>query len=192
VAAADDVREWVTANRYTDPYPYFKSLGTLTYVLTSRGTLEEVAQISDELIAFGEEVGNNRCVAYGTQGLAFLTTLLLRLEEGMALTREAHSIAKDPIYAETANLTRSAAATMAGESEAARAAVDEPMGAVESGVDLPAPLFVGLADGVAMMSEGQLAAGMDRLLEIRADAQRMDRVWEKLLGDSSSAPSSPA
>ena len=183
VSAAADVREWVTANRYTDPYPYFKSLGTLNYVLSSRGTPGEVEQICNELIELGEEVGNNRCIAYGTQGLAFLATTMLRLDEGIALARRAQSIAKDPIYSETATLTRSAAATLAGDSEEARAAVDSLMTAVASGVNLPSPLFVSLADGVAMMSEGQLTAGMDRLLQVRAEAERTGRVWERLFGD---------
>lgn len=183
VAAADEIRDWVTAHRFTDPYPYFKSLGTVTYVLSSRGTAQEVEQICNELIALGEEVGNNRCVAYGMQGLAFLAAVMLRFDEGIGLAREAQSIAKDPIYAETANLTRSAAATLAGESAEARAAVDELMTAVESGVDLPAPLFVGLADGVATMSEGRLTVGMDHLMEVRAEADRTNRVWERLFGD---------
>jgi len=182
-AVAEEIREWVVANRYEDPYPYFKSHGTMGYVLTSLGRMDEVEQICNELIEFGKEVGNNRCVAYGMQGLAFHAAFLLRLETGIEMSRRAHAIAKDPIYSDTANLTRSAAATLAGDTEEARAAVDALVASVESGVDLPSPLFVGLADAVATMSEGRLTVGMDRLLEIRDDAEHKGRLWESLFGD---------
>jgi hypothetical protein len=50
-------------------------------------------------------------------------------------------------------------------------------------VNLPAPLFVALAAGVAMISEGQHSEGMDSLFDARSAAETNQRRWEYLFAE---------
>jgi tetratricopeptide (TPR) repeat protein len=183
IEAAEDIEEWVTANRYDDAYPYLKSRGTLAYVLASAGRGDEVRQMCNELIEFGIEVGNNRCIAYGHQGLAFLDTLALSHSSAITKGEQARAIAKDPIYSETAYLTVAAAATLDSRTEVARMAVAELRSALDAGVDLPAPLFVSLAEGATRMSDGELTPGIAQLMTVRDEARNATRMWEHLFAE---------
>jgi class 3 adenylate cyclase len=183
IEVAEEIDDWVVANRYDDPYPYLKSRGTLAYVLASTGDGDRVRQIGKELIEFGGEVGNNRCIAFGHQGLAFLDTLWLSLSAAIAAGREAHDIAKDPIYSDTANLSVAAAATLAADTDVAIETVAELRRAMQSGVELPAPLFVSISEGVVRMSEGELTAGIEQLFAARDEAQQASRMWEHLFAE---------
>ncbi len=180
IEAADDIKDWVFAHRDEDAYPYLKSRGTLAYVMASAGRPDDVHAMSEELIAFGQSAGNNRCIAYGYQGIAFADALALCFSSGQETARRAREIAKDPIYSETANLTVAAAAVLIGDGAAAREAADQLRAAMEAGIDLPAPLFVALAEGAAMMSEGDLSAGMRQLFDTLDAAKANSRIWEYL------------
>jgi class 3 adenylate cyclase len=183
IEIARDVDQWSTANRGDDPYPYFKSRGTVAYVLASVGQTEGLHEMCNDLIRFGERVGNNRCVAYGHQGLAFLDTLMLSFKDGISKGKQARNIAKDPIYSETANLTVAAAAVLDSNVTDARNAVDELRSAIDAGIDLPAPLFVSLAEAATMMSEGQLTSGINLLFAARKEAIDTSRVWEWIFAE---------
>ncbi|MEE9178299.1 MAG: hypothetical protein V3U46_07705, partial [Acidimicrobiia bacterium] len=183
IKAAADVEEWATANRHEDPYPYFKSGVIGAYALASAGRGQDVAKRCREVIAFGQQVGNNRCVAFGHQGLSFLETTLGNYSLAIELAEKASSTAKDPIYRDTAHLNAAAAATLAGDGPRARQAVDYLLQAVETGIELPAPLFVKLADASAMMTEGQLTVGIEQLFQTRDEAKQMSRNWEWLFAE---------
>ncbi|MGB7859701.1 MAG: adenylate/guanylate cyclase domain-containing protein [Acidimicrobiia bacterium] len=179
---AEEIREWATANRDIDPYPYFKSRCTLALALAASGRVEKIPGICQEVIEFGHRVGNNRCIAYAYQGLAMMEVALGNYANAIALAEKSHSIAKDPIYRDTALLTVVAAAGIINNSPLAREAVDALKKAGESGIQLPAPLFVNLGDAVARMSEGELSAGMEQLYDTRSEAKRLARLWEWLFG----------
>ncbi|MEA1902835.1 MAG: AAA family ATPase, partial [Actinomycetota bacterium] len=183
IKAAADIEEWVMANRYEDPYPYFKSRVILAYALASAGQGQGVAEMCHEVIAFGQKVGNNRCVAFGHQGLSFLETTLGNYTSAIELAEEASSIAKDPIYRDTAQLNAAAAATLAGNGPRARQAVDELRLAVDTGIELPSPIFATLAEASALMSEGELTAGISQLFDARNEAKQMSRNWEWLFAE---------
>ncbi len=183
IKAAADVEEWATANRHEDPYPYFKSGVIGAYALASAGRGQDVAKRCREVIAFGQQVGNNRCVAFGHQGLSFLETTLGNYSLAIELAEKASSTAKDPIYRDTVHLNAAAAATLAGDGPRARQAVDYLLQAVETGIELPAPLFVKLADASAMMTEGQLTVGIEQLFQTRDEAKQTSRNWEWLFAE---------
>jgi len=183
IEVAADIEEWATANRHEDPYPYFKSRVIGAYALASAGRGQGVAERCREVIAFGQHVGNNRCVAFGYQGLSFLEVMLGNYSSAIELAEIASSTAKDPIYRDTAHLSVAAAAALAGDGPRARQAVDYLLQAVETGVELPSPLFVKLADASAMMTEGQLTVGVEQLFQTRDEAKQMSRNWEWLFAE---------
>ena len=183
IKAATDIEEWVIANRHEDPYPYFKSRVILSYALASAGRGMEVKEMCREVIAFGQKVGNSRSAAFGHQGLSFLETILGNYSSAIELADKASSTAKDPIYRDTAHLNAAAAATLAGDGARARKAVDYLLHAVETGIELPSPLFVKLADASALMSEGELTVGIEQLFDTRDEAKQMSRNWEWLFAE---------
>lgn len=178
IAIADALEERVRANRYNDPYPYFKALMVGVYARTSSGRLDGVRELCEEVIAFGHEVGNNRSIAFGHQGLAFLAVGLGNYRQSIEQGTEAAGIAKDPIYRDTSWLGVTAAASLMGERETARDGVDHLRRVEAEGIDLTAPLFVPSAEGVCLLMEGNLTEGMDLLLRTRDEAKQASRIWE--------------
>lgn len=182
IEAAESIEEWVIANRELDPYPFFKSRCTAVFALSFSGRVEGAEEICTDVIDFGHRVGNNRCVAFGIQALAMMHLSLGNFEKAHSLAEEASSIAKDPIYRDTAKLTTIAAATLGGDFERARAGVDYLRRALDSGIQLPAPLFVDLAEATVMMNDGDLTNGMALLESTIQRAEESGRNWERLYG----------
>lgn len=180
IDAGQSIQGWVLANRADDPYPYFKSTIALVYALVSAGRTEGIREMCQEVIAFGETTGNNRCIAFGYQGLAFLATVFGDYEEAIELAKRASSTAKDPIYRDTAMITVAAAATLGGHEEAAYEAVAFLRDAQERGTEMPSPLFVSVADAMTKLWNGELTQGMDQLNEAHELARRNSRIWEML------------
>ncbi|MDX1467834.1 MAG: adenylate/guanylate cyclase domain-containing protein [Acidimicrobiia bacterium] len=177
------IQAWARANRAIDPYPYFKSTITLVFALASAGMPEETAELCREVIAFGEAEGNNRCVAFGYQGLAFIAAVYGNYEEAIEMGRRSSSIAKDPIYRDTAIINAAAAATLGGHLDAASEAVSFLMDAEQTGTELPTPLVLSVARGMTDLLEGNLSEGMDRIVATREMAERNGRLWEMLYAE---------
>lgn len=182
IQAAAEIDEWVTENRDIDPYPYFKSKCTLAFVLATSGRVEGLSDLCEEVIAFGHEVGNNRCIAYGLQGLAMMHLGLGNHRKAIELADQATLIAKDPIYRDTAQLSVVAAASLLGDVVKARQAIQHLRAALRGGIQLPAPLFVELGEGLAQLTEGNLSAGITRLDEVIEQALATSRKWEWIWG----------
>jgi hypothetical protein len=182
IEAARSIGKWVTANRETDPYPYFKSLCTMVFALTFSGQFEDTERICADVIDFGHKVGNNRCIAFGMQALGMSQFGLGNYQRAIALATEASVTAKDPMYRDTAKLTLILTAALSGELETARAAVAELRAAVESGIQLPSPLFVDIGEAMVMMGDGRLSEGMAQLERTIEVAAKASRVWEWMTG----------
>jgi predicted ATPase/class 3 adenylate cyclase len=178
IEAAGSIQEWVTANRETDPYPYFKSTCTMVFALTFSGQFEDIERICADVVDFGHKVGNNRCIAFGMQALGMSQFGLGNYERAIALAREASTTAKDPMYRDTAKLTLILTAVLSGDLERARVAIAELRAAVESGIQLPSPLFVDIGEASVMMGDGRLSEGMALLERTIEVASKASRVWE--------------
>jgi class 3 adenylate cyclase/tetratricopeptide (TPR) repeat protein len=180
---ATSIDEWVTATRREDPYPYFKSRVASVYAACVAGRIENVRDTCEKVIAFGHEVGNNRCIAFGYQGLAFLETMLGNYQAGIDLAGKAASTAKDPIYRDTAYLGLSAAGALAGDLVVVVQAAAHLRQVIAEGTDLTAPVFATLANGTSMMAEGHLTESIELLIRARDEAKAASRVWEWLYAD---------
>lgn len=178
-----DIDPWVTANRRVDPYPYFKSRITSVYAASMAGRAEHVEEMCREVIAFGEEVGNNRCVAFGYQGLAFHNILIGNYRDSIGYGRRAAAIAKDPIYRDTAYLALSAAGTLAGDDETVLEADRHITAAVERDINLTTPLFVSSSRAAALAIRGRLTEGIEMLLDTSERAVRASRAWEGIFAE---------
>ncbi len=183
IEAGTSVEDWAVANREIDPYPFFKSQVTLTYALATAGRPERVSEICRNVIAFGEKVGNNRCISFGYQGLAFCATNYGNYAQAIELSRKAAETARDPIYREAAYLGMAAAATSSGDIETAREAIAALREAQQDGTEFSAPLFVDVDESVIMMSEGKLSKAMDQLLTTRDRARGLSRILEMMYTD---------
>lgn len=175
---ASDIEAWVEANRYEDPYPYFKSRITSVYADCVSGRWDNIRDTCDNVIAFGHEVGNNRCIAFGHQGLGFLDNVLGNYRSAIEHYEKATSIAKDPIYRDTAHLGLGAAGAVAGDIDVVRRAAHHLQDAMAAGIDLTAPVFAMLADAQTRLYEGRLSEGIEELFRIRDEARRASRIWE--------------
>jgi class 3 adenylate cyclase len=182
IEAAAAIDDWVTENRDIDPYPYFKSKCTLSFVLSTSGRVEGVSELCEEVIAFGRQVGNNRCIAYGLQGLAMMHMVLGNHYRAIDLADQASRIAKDPIYRDTAQLTVVASASFLGDRAKAQQAIGHLRNALGGGIQLPAPLFVELGEAMARLTRGDLTAGIARLQEVSEQALAASRRWEWIWG----------
>jgi tetratricopeptide (TPR) repeat protein len=184
IAEAIEVGERIApearAVRQDDPYPFFKSQGVMALVLTAAGRFDAVEAICGEMLEFGRETGNNRSVAFGMGGLSFLAVMTLSYDTAIQIAHKASEIAIDPIYAETVNLNWAVAAVLAADDAEARLAVQTINRSLAKGISLPAPLFVRLVDGVAMLGEGDLTPGMNEIFAVEAEAEAASRVWEQL------------
>lgn len=182
IEAAESIEDWVIAHRDADPYPFFKSRCTAVFALAFTGRVEKSEEVCADVIEFGHKVGNNRCVAFGEQALAMVHLTLGNYAKAIALAEEASTIAKDPIYRDTSHLTIVAGASIAGDIDRTRQAVEYLRAVQEAGIQLPAPLFVDLGDALVTMADGDLAAGTELLQRTIATASDSSRNWEWLYG----------
>jgi tetratricopeptide (TPR) repeat protein len=106
--------------------------------------------------------------------------VLGNFEKAIALAEEANAVAKDPIYRDTSKLTVVSAALMSGDVELARSSVDYLRNCLDSGIQLPSPLFVDMGEAVVMMADGDLTGGLDLLEETIETAEATSRRWEWL------------
>jgi class 3 adenylate cyclase/tetratricopeptide (TPR) repeat protein len=182
IEVAESIERWVIDNRELDPYPFFKSRCTAVFALAFAGQVEGIETICTDVSDFGHMVGNNRCIAYGLQALAMMHVGLGNYETGIALAQEASTVAKDPIYRDTSQLTVVAAAMLSGDVELARRAVAHLRGTLDTGIQLPAPLYVDLGEAFVMMADGDPTGGMELLEKTIELARATSRDWEWLFG----------
>lgn len=175
---ASDIEAWVEANRQEDPYPYLKSRITWVYAACTAGRWDDIRDTCDKVIAFGHEVGNNRCIAFGHQGLGLLNSVLGNFRSAIDHYEQAASIAKDPIYRDTAHLGLGAVGAMDGDIEVVRRAANHLRVATEAGIDLTAPVFAMLSDAQTRLYDGRLTEAIDMLFRVRDEARLANRIWE--------------
>jgi class 3 adenylate cyclase len=180
IEVGERIEPAVRAARYEDPYPFFKSQGVMALVLTMSGRYGEVEAICAEMIEFGRETGNNRSIAFGMQGLAFLALTTLSFQTAIDISHKSKEIATDPIYSETVKVSWASAAALAGDTAEARKAIEDLRRSLATGVRLPLPFMVRLVEGFAMLGEGELSKGMDELIATGRDATSVSREWEAL------------
>ena len=182
VQVFETIKDWAKENRLEDPYPYFKSHCTAAFAMAFSGRMDGIDEICDEVIEFGREVGNNRCIAYGHQARSIMHVVLGNHELGVALAEEASSIAKDPIYRDTAKLSTIASASLSGDMELARESVTYLRGMVDTGINLPAPLFLEVGEALVRIADGEVGEALSDLDGIIDLAERNSRIWEWLFG----------
>jgi hypothetical protein len=118
------------------------------------------------------------------QALGMMHTGLGNFTKAIELAEEASATAKDPMYRDTSKLTSVLAASLSGDLETARAGVAHLRAVVESGVQLPSPLFVDVAEALVRIGEGELSNGMSLLERTIETARKASRVWEWLTARS--------
>ncbi len=182
IETAESIEDWVIANRDADPYPFFKSRCTAVFALAFAGRVEGIEEICSDVIEFGRKVGNNRCVAFGIQALGLMHVALGNYERGIALAEEASSVAKDPIYRDTAKLSVIAAASLTGDLELLSETVAYLRTVLDKGIQMPAPLFIDMGEALIMMGDGDLSAGLASLERTIETASASSRRWEWLFG----------
>jgi tetratricopeptide (TPR) repeat protein len=182
IETATSIEDWVIANRDVDPYPFFKSRCTAVFALAFAGRVEGIEEICTDVIEFGHKVGNNRCIAFGIQALGLMHVGLGNYERGVALAEEASNVAKDPIYRDTAKLSVIAATSLTGDLELLRETVAYLREVLDSGIQMPTPLFVEMGEALIMMGDGDLSDGMASLERTIETARDSSRNWEWLFG----------
>lgn len=178
-----EIDDWVTANRHIDPYPYFKSRLVSVYAACAGGHAEGVEDMCHDAIGFGQEVGNNRCIAVGYQGLAFHNSVLGNFEAAIEFGRRAAATAKDPIYRDTAYLTLSVAGTLTGNNALVLEAGEHLASVTEQGIDLTTPLFAQMAEAARLTTTGRLTEGIETLLKTVEEAEQSSRIWEGIFAE---------
>jgi class 3 adenylate cyclase len=108
-----------------DPYPWFKGRGGLARAAIFAGEFGLAREISDELIAFGEETGNARAAVLGYLSRGGLLSTCFEDESALENCSVALSKVRDPSYGAFAASLTAAAAANALAFDRARAVVDE-------------------------------------------------------------------
>lgn len=151
-----------------DPYPHFKALCARALALAFSGELKESRRVSEEVIAFGREIGNARAESLGCFTLSMQWLMALDFERAAVCASNGVMAAKDPSFAATNAVPLATALIASRRIDEAAAVCERWLPYLERSENVWLDMMLQAAGAAVRLARGDLSAGLRDALRSQA------------------------
>ena len=154
-----------------DPYPHFKAQCARALALAYSGELQQSRRISEEVIAFGRDIGNARAESLGQFTLSMHWLLALDFERAALCASDGVMAAKDPSFAACNAVPLATALIASLHIDEAAAVCEKWLPYLERSENIWLGLMLHAVDAAVRLARGDLSTGLRDALRSQVLAQ---------------------
>ncbi len=151
-----------------DPYPHFKARCARALALAFSGDFKQSRRVSEEVIAFGRDIGNARAESLGCFTLSMQCLLALDFERAVLCASDGVEAAKDPSFAATNAVPLATALIASLRVDEAAAVCEKWLPYLERSENVWLGMMLRAADAAVRLARGDLSAGLRDALRSQA------------------------